>query len=218
MYTRETWSRALLAAIGNTTPDLKVVEWVVAWTLHETTRAPGAAYNLLNTTEPNTPGVVSNFNSVGVKNYDSFEHGIQANAKVLKNSLYPTLLTYLSTGDTRLFTPNIAVNNDLTVWGTGKVLVSINTQLGQGMTDEFPGEAPGVPIAAPSVPTAWHKYLPFLRFDTGIAKSWNEGWATYGSPLTIEIHYLQNAELVVQEFEHATCFWISGVAHWRLYP
>ena len=116
-YTREQWSRAFLAAIGNPSPSQVVVDYVIAWTQFETAGPPQAfaAFNLLNTTEPNTPGVVSNFNTVGVKNYDTFEHGIQANAKVIQNGRYPDLFASLKANKM----PSGDIAHELQVWGTG---------------------------------------------------------------------------------------------------
>lgn len=119
-YTRDQWARAFLTAIGNLNPSPTAVNWVVAWSQFETSCCGGAAYNLLNTTEPNTPGVVSNFNSVGVKNYDSFANGIQANAKVLMNGLYNPLLQALRSNDTiALCNPGGGIQSSLGTWGTG---------------------------------------------------------------------------------------------------
>lgn len=206
-YTRTQWAEALLHAIGNTPIQQRTVEFIVAWTEFETAAPPGAAFNLLNTTEPNTPGVVGNFNSAGVKNYDTFAHGILANAKVLANGRYPILYNCL-----RQNLPFVAVeqiNAELSVWGTGPKLASILARMGTADVQQFPGQADN---------TEWARYLPGLKSDTGIYHSWLQKRAEAGPPLTPEIEIQPHAMLVVQEFERATCFWIDGHAHWRIYP
>lgn len=217
MYTREEWSTALLKAIGNINPDSKVIKWVVAWTSIETTHPPGAAYNLLNTTEPNTPGVVSNFNSVGVKNYDTFAHGIQANAKVLQNGRYNLLDTWLRSGHSGLYTVNGTINQELSVWGTGSVHNSILERLGQHMNDEFPGNdtVPPPPSSPPPVSSpVWSdleqaEYQAVYEADltTGIAKSWliaSRQGIDYGPTLGKEKRI---GDFSYQWFAYAFCKW-----------
>lgn len=122
---RYRWSYDLLRAIGNVTPDPRVVRWVRGWTFAETGNpATGASFNLLNTTEHNTPGVVSNFNDVGVVNYDSYAHGIQANAKVLNNGLYSGLVNALRFNDVQALgistgMPSSGVIAGLHTWSGG---------------------------------------------------------------------------------------------------
>lgn len=119
-YTRGQWARDFLRAIGNSNPSPETVNWVAAWTNFETACCGGASYNLLNTTEPNTPGVVSNFNGVGVKNYNNYQNGITANAKVIRNGYYNTLASALQTNNASLlYSNNPSINQELGVWGTG---------------------------------------------------------------------------------------------------
>lgn len=125
-YTRAQWSTDLLAAIGNVNPAGFTLAFVIGWTRQESqpeSQGPVAAYNLLNTTEPNTPGVVSDFNPAGVKNYDTYADGIQANAKVLQNGLYGSLLAALVGDDVLALgsitnTPSQGVQDNLATWGT----------------------------------------------------------------------------------------------------
>lgn len=176
-YTRRDFSIALLYDIGNKTPTEDTIKWVQAWTQFETSNPPGASYNLLNTTEPNSPGVVSDYNSAGVKNYDTFEHGIQANAKVLRNSLYPTLLIGLTSNI--IASPSFSghsqlINHDLSTWGTGPVYASIVSQMAHLMTDVFPGDATSLPILSPWTDIALAEFNAIRATDntTGIATSW----------------------------------------------
>lgn len=176
-YTREQWFRGVLSLIGNTNPTIQLVQWGVAWTKLETSGPPGAAYNLLNTTEPYTPGVVSDFNSAGVKNYDSFVHGCQANAKVLGNGYYPDIYTALRYDNFPFLVGNpVMVNPELTKWGTGPVFSQIKSLLGEGMNDEFPGTDDMVAPAPALDPVAVAIFQSVvggsLPTDTGIAEWW----------------------------------------------
>ena len=56
--------------------------WFVAWFALEEPAGKGAAFNPANTTLK-TEHVVSNFNSVGVRNYDSFDAGVDAFVRTL---------------------------------------------------------------------------------------------------------------------------------------
>jgi hypothetical protein len=116
-YTRAQWATDLLKAIGNSNPSIKTIYWVVGWTDYESS-AGGAAYNLLNTTQ-RMPGSWD-FNSVGVQNFTSYSQGIQANAIVLENGYYPTLLVALQSNDlSSLASPPASIQNELGTWGTG---------------------------------------------------------------------------------------------------
>jgi hypothetical protein len=116
-YTRAQWATDLLKAIGNSNPSLKTIYWVVGWTDYESS-AGGAAYNLLNTTQRMPGGW--DFNSVGVQNYTSYSQGIKANAIVLENGYYPTLLAALQSNDlSSLASPPASIQSELGTWGTG---------------------------------------------------------------------------------------------------
>ena len=156
-YTRKQWWLAELAAIGNPNPSQYVINYGIAWTQFETAAPPGAAYNLLNTTEPNTPGVVSDFNSVGVKNYDTFANGIAANAKVLRNGLYPELNHALVVNDeAALKAPDQAIMQELGKWGTGHAsdIAALAGNAGALLPDQaFPGDGPTGPSPVVTPPT-----------------------------------------------------------------
>src|SRR5579885_424875 len=104
-FTRVQWSTDLLKAIGNRKPTLNTRDFIVGWTWAETGGSGdvGARFNLLNTTQP-WPGSTL-FNQLGpsgdfgVRNYASYQDGIDANAKVLNNGLYNDLLAALQNND-----------------------------------------------------------------------------------------------------------------------
>lgn len=149
-YTRQEWAQAFLTAIGAPITTLNT-NWVIAWTQYETSCCGGASYNLLNTTEGNTPGVVSNFNTVGVKNYDSFANGIGANAKVLQNGLYPNVLAALRSSDqSALCSPGGAIQSQLGTWGTGnaQAIAAAACSGNVNGSQSFTGSATNVPAAS----------------------------------------------------------------------
>src|SRR5258708_14957256 len=151
-YTREQRGTDFLKAMGNPNPSPQTINWVAAWTNFETSCCGGASYNLLNTTEPNTPGVVSNFNGVGVKNYNSYASGVGANAKVINNGYYNTLAQALKTNNTGLlYSNNAAINQELSVWGTGAVQNSIASAAqnpGSLLSQAFGGNPMSVPTSS----------------------------------------------------------------------
>ena len=107
---REQWSLALLKLMGNDNPSYETMAFVVSWQGCENTQA---RFNPLATTEE-MPGA-TDFNSVHVKNYQSYEDGLHATARTLANGRYPNVLTGLLTNDVGL-----AMNVDeLDTWGTG---------------------------------------------------------------------------------------------------
>src|SRR5258708_4439298 len=151
-YTSEHWAQGCLKAMGNPNPSPQCINWVASWTNFETSCCGGASYNLLNTTEPNTRGVVSNFNGVGVKNYNSYASGVGANAKVINNGYYNTLAQALKTNNTGLlYSNNAAINQELSVWGTGAVQNSIASAAqnpGSLLSQAFGGNPMSVPTSS----------------------------------------------------------------------
>jgi len=219
-YTREDWARALAHGAGNASPTADTIHLIRAWTELETAGPPGAAFNLLNTTEPNTPGVVSDFNSAGVKNFDTFAHGIQANVKVLGNGYYPDIL-HVIRANVSLFswsaTLVTSINHQLSTWGTGPVVSSLQARVAGGhlLTDLFPGTGETI---TPPVDAAHLEFLAVTLgtwWNSGIQKSWlaaYEAGTFYGPALTPEIH---EASAVLQFFAGALCTFDAGGAHWR---
>jgi hypothetical protein len=137
-YTREQWSIEVLHILGNTSPSQDIINWLTAWTLFETNAGSGASYNLLNTTlkmEGST-----DFNSVGVQNFISFEQGISANAATISNGFYSTIFSCLKDNNAKtLMNVNLQVDNELTKWGTGPVQRNIIASMGRGLKDQFQG-------------------------------------------------------------------------------
>lgn len=100
---------SLLNALGNGSPTNEVIAIICGWARLETTPPGGAAFNPLNTTQtwPNStffnclhrdPTGVCLF---GVRNYASFQDGIDANAYVLThtNGIYLALVNALKNND-----------------------------------------------------------------------------------------------------------------------
>jgi cell wall-associated NlpC family hydrolase len=112
---RETWGMAFLAGIGNAAPTADTLAFVVAWQAGENTTA---AYNPLATTQ-NADGATC-FNYIngkcGVKNYTSYEQGLQATIETITNGYYQHIWYGLQTNQ-----PDIALNDqELATWGTGR--------------------------------------------------------------------------------------------------
>src|SRR5262249_33658605 len=88
------WAKDFLTRI-NKPLTRENIRAVVAW---EKAEGTSARFNPLATTQGGFAGATS-FNSVGVKNYVSYEDGIAANAKVIQNGLYSNILAALSNGN-----------------------------------------------------------------------------------------------------------------------
>ena len=111
-YTRETFAEAILTGLGYPVTKLAVTD-IMSWEAAEGGAWNGGArYNPLNTTEPMSGA--SDFNSVGVKNYTSWNQGLQATIKTLENGYYPDILNALAIGGTGDF--GLTVGDS--PWGT----------------------------------------------------------------------------------------------------
>jgi len=113
MGTRGAWSRDFLVALGNPNPSAKTVNLVSAWTKAEGT---DAKFNPLATTLDY--GTNTKFNSVGVRNYQTRQQGIEATAITLRGKWtgYSKTLQGLQTDN-----PELALDGMLTTgmpWGT----------------------------------------------------------------------------------------------------
>lgn len=118
-YTRRQWAISFLNGLGNSNPSDNVINWVINWTAAEGNTVGGqGAYNLLNT-EQHMPGS-TNFNSVGVQSFISYDQGIQANDKVIENGLYPNLLDALRNNNESALgfggAPSAGVMANLNTW------------------------------------------------------------------------------------------------------
>ncbi|HEX5095250.1 MAG TPA: hypothetical protein VFX21_04525 [Acidimicrobiia bacterium] len=87
------WAKDFLTALGMPTSS-ENVRAVTAWEQAEGTRAH---FNPLATTQGGFAGT-SNLNSVGVKNYASYQDGIAANVKAITNGRYENVLAALRQG------------------------------------------------------------------------------------------------------------------------
>ena len=111
-YTRETFAEAILTGLGYPVTKLAVTD-IMSWEAAEGGAWNGGArYNPLNTTEPMSGA--TDFNSVGVKNYGSWEQGISATIKTLQNGYYPDILNALAIGGTGDFGLTVGESP----WGT----------------------------------------------------------------------------------------------------
>lgn len=123
--TQEQWARALLARLGYKATTAAVTA-VLAWM-----RAEGgnwnnsARYNPLNTTQRMSGS--SSMNSVGVQAYRSWDQGLDATVKTLKNGYYGPILHALQ-GSSAQAVANAVVNSP---WGTKHISVSGITVTGQ---------------------------------------------------------------------------------------
>jgi hypothetical protein len=211
-YTRQQWTVAFIQGAGNNNPSPDVIKWVQSWTQMETGFPPSAAYNLLNTTEPNTPGVVSDFNSAGVKNYDTFAHGIQANTKVLANGLYPVLNASIKDNDIHALQTSSSINDELDIWGTKRVQATINNLTPNN--DSFPGDI--IMVTDNSLAEMEYSACGKKWWNSGIQQSWLQSYIAgifYGPALCDEYSADGNK---VQHFAGGTCKWndVTGPV-WR---
>ena len=88
------------------------VRAITAWEQAEGTKA---SYNPLATTQGGFTGETT-FNSVGVKNYASYQDGLDANVKVITNGLYGNILSALQQGNDADAVARAVANSP---WGTG---------------------------------------------------------------------------------------------------
>ena len=111
-YTRETFAEAILTGLGYPVTKLAVTD-IMSWEAAEGGAWNGGArYNPLNTTEPMSGAV--DFNSAGVKDYTSWEQGLNATIKTLENGYYTDILNALSIGGTGDFGVTVGESP----WGT----------------------------------------------------------------------------------------------------
>ena len=129
---RSQWAADFLNKIGAPLTQDNI-KFMVAWQRAES-GGGGGQFNPLNTTQGGYPGE-SNLNSVGVKNYQSYADGIDANAKVINNGLYGGILDALRRGNDAL---GAAAALTSSPWGTGALVQKIL----QSDWGSLPGSAP----------------------------------------------------------------------------
>jgi hypothetical protein len=114
------WGRDFLTKLGMpvTSENLRLMK---AWQQAEGT---AARFNPLATTQSGFAGETK-FNSVGVKNYTSYEDGLNANVKVITNGLYANILAALQAGNSAETTAQAITNSP---WGTGGLVSRILAQ------------------------------------------------------------------------------------------
>ena len=108
--TRRQFAVDLLGRMGmpETTENVRAV---MAWQAAEGTRA---TFNPLATTQKSSGA--TDFNSVGVKNYTSYEQGLQATVTTLYNGRYEEILAALRDGSSAKRLADAVANSP---WGTG---------------------------------------------------------------------------------------------------
>jgi hypothetical protein len=114
------WGRDFLTRLGMpvTAENMRLMK---AWQQAEGT---AARFNPLATTQSGFTGETQ-FNSVGVKNYTSYEDGLNANVKVITNGLYKNILAALQAGNSAETTAQAITNSP---WGTGALVSRILAQ------------------------------------------------------------------------------------------
>lgn len=121
----ETFYKKLLTNLGAPVTD-ENLKFLYAWRQSE---GKAGRYNPFNTTHklPNS----TNFNSVGVKNYNTIEDGLDATLKTLKNGRYNCIVDGLKNdiGAKRISTECLS---QLKTWGTGELVSKVLTGYEKG--------------------------------------------------------------------------------------
>jgi hypothetical protein len=109
----EAFYEAILSSLGvQSTPEK--IKFLKAWRQAEGGRARN---NPFNTTMNMPVDGVTNYNSVGVKNYPDMQTGLTATVKTLKLSYYADLVAKLNNDN--ITAAELANTNSLYTWGTG---------------------------------------------------------------------------------------------------
>ncbi len=111
------WGRDFLTKLGMpvTGENLRLMK---AWQQAEGT---AAQFNPLATTQSGFAGE-TRFNSVGVKNYASYQDGLDANIKAITNGRYANILAAMQAGNSAETTAQAITNSP---WGTGALVQRI---------------------------------------------------------------------------------------------
>ena len=105
------WAKDFLTKLGAPVTASNV-QAIAAWEQAEGTKA---AYNPLATTQGGYTGETQ-FNRVGVKNFATYQDGIEANVKVITNGLYGNILAALQQGTSAMAVAQAVASSP---WGTG---------------------------------------------------------------------------------------------------
>jgi hypothetical protein len=114
------WAKDFLTKLGMpiTSENMRLM---VAWQKAEGTKA---RFNPLATTQGGFAGSTQ-FNSVGVKNFATYQDGIDANVKVITNGLYENVLAALRRGTSA---EEVAQAIAASPWGTGHLVSKVLAQ------------------------------------------------------------------------------------------
>ena len=168
-FSKQKWAVDFLAQIGNSHPDPLTIGFVWGWTQMESGAQDscGADYNPLNTTQKMPGSTPLPGNSAGVQMFVSYDQGLQANAMVLKNGLYPTLLAALAqNNDTALAGPDVA--GDLSVWVSGR-RSPVDTSYVSGILSLMREHAGSIPMAGLVLNSKGMiaNFIPVSQFEAG---------------------------------------------------
>lgn len=111
------WQAQILHGLGKPVT-AENVKFLNAWAQAE---GGNASNNPFNTTQ-NAPGAVSNYNSVGVKNYSSPAAGLAATIQTLQNGRYGAILNAMAKGNSAMAD---AAAEATTPWGTGSLIEKV---------------------------------------------------------------------------------------------
>ncbi len=242
-FTRKDFALSIARGLGNDNPSQQIIDFLVGWTAKETgvqtSEYTGAKFNLLNTTQPWINS--TNFNSVHVKNYASYNDGIAATVVTIRNGFYPALNHCLSTNDDSQLTdsPSSEVIHELSTWsgsdaskGYGLDLESTGV-VHMNDTYDYGSNPNPVPAPIPSGPTQLQRDTAVTlwrsvfddRHETppptgsGIFNSWfgfHLQNKHFGAALTHEIDSVtwDNIPMKLQIFSGAWCEWVQGAPNW----
>lgn len=145
---RSDFAREVFSKIGAATNNYERIVFGVAWAAFENTQA---ANNPWATTEPFEGA--TDFNEAGVKNYLTFENGVDATVATLENGNYEHLLEVLRSGDTTIQDVLNALNSS--PWGSTVTTELFNeVSANYGAYDKLVADSDGdvePPVVAPPV-------------------------------------------------------------------
>jgi peptidoglycan hydrolase-like protein with peptidoglycan-binding domain len=115
----EEFYRAILKSLNVNVTDEKL-KFLKAWRQAEGGRAKN---NPFNTTKSMPTDGVTDYNSIGVKNYPDRQTGLEATVKTLKLPYYSELVNKLK--DDNITAEELANTDDLSIWGTGGLVATV---------------------------------------------------------------------------------------------